>query len=550
MRTIIVGGVAGGMSAATRLRRLDETADIVIFERGDHVSFANCGLPYYLGGVITRRQDLLLQTPASLAARFRLDVRVRHEVTAIDPNARTVTVTDLDSGAVRTEPYDHLVLSLGAAPVRPPIPGIERALTLRDVADVDQMLAASQAAAAAGARAVVIGAGFIGVEVVENLRHRGLSVTLVELADQVLPPLEPELAALVADELIAHDVRLRLRRQVVEIGPDRVTLDDGESVPADLVVAAIGVRPQTDLATTAGVTLGPNGGILVDHRMATNVPGIYAVGDMVEKHNPLTGTSGLVPLANVANKQGRRVADAIAGLTVPEQTRDAVGTAVVGVFGLTAAATGLNTRRAAAAQLNAVAIHTHPASHAGYYPGATPMHLVLLIEPGTGRILGAQGVGGEAVARRIDVLATAIQGGLTAVDLIDLEVAYAPQYGSAKDAVNQLGYVADGVLSTERIVGWRQATDVVTNGGTLLDVRTAGEFAAGAIPGARNIPVDELRDRHGELPQGPVTVYCQVGQRGHVATRLLTQLGYQVANLDGGYLTWSAGQRATSLAQG
>ncbi len=550
MRTIIVGGVAGGMSAATRLRRLDEAADIVVFERGDHVSFANCGLPYYLGGVITRRQDLLLQTPQSLAARFRLDVRVRHDITAIDPAQHTVTVTDLDTGMTRTESYDHLVLSLGAAPVRPPIPGIERALTLRDVADVDRMLAASEAAAAAGASAVVIGAGFIGVEVVENLRHRGLNVTLVELADQVLPPLEPELAALVADELIAHEVQLRLRHQVVEIGPDTVTLDDGEVVAADLVVAAIGVRPQTELATAAGVAVGPNGGILVDHTMATNVPGIYAVGDMVEKHNPLTGTSGLIPLANVANKQGRRVADAIAGLPVPKQTRDAIGTAVVGAFGLTAAATGLNTRRAAAAQLTAVAIHTHPASHAGYYPGATPMHLMLLVEPDTGRILGAQGVGGEGVARRIDVLATAIQGGLTAVDLIDLEVAYAPQYGSAKDAVNQLGYVADGVLSTERIVGWRHASDILAKGGTLLDVRTSGEFAAGAIPGARNIPVDELRERHGELPDGPVTVYCQVGQRGHVATRLLTQLGYQVANLDGGYLTWSAGQRATSLAQG
>lgn len=562
MRTIIVGGVAGGMSAATRLRRLDETADILVLERGEHVSFANCGLPYYVGSVIPRRDDLLLQTPASLGSRFGLDVRVRHEVVAIDTAAKTVTVRALDAtgpgeegrdAGESVERYDHLILSLGASPVLPPIVGIQRAMTLRNVSDVDRLAAATDRALLKGRSAVVIGAGFIGVEVAENLWHRGLHVTVVELAEQVMPPLDPELAALVADELATHDVDLRLGRQATEITDTEVVLDTGERLAADLVLVSIGVRPETTLAEAAGIVVGERGGVVVDDAMRTSAPDVFAVGDMVEKRDGICGAASLIPLANLANKQGRRAADAIAGVSVAPRssarTNTGIGTAVVQVFGLTAASTGLNRRRAEALGLPHVSVHTHPSSHAGYYPGAKQMHLSLLVDPITAAILGAQGVGAEGVERRIDVIATAIAGGLSAIDLIDLELAYAPPYGSAKDPVNQLGYVAEGVLSTERTVPWDAATDVLEAGGTLVDVRTAGEFRLGSIPGAVNIPVDDLRTRHSELGTGPVTVYCQVGQRGHVATRLLSQLGYDVANLDGGWLTWSAGQRAEALAE-
>ncbi|HYO86798.1 MAG TPA: FAD-dependent oxidoreductase [Dermatophilaceae bacterium] len=562
MRTIIVGGVAGGMSAATRLRRLDETADILVLERGEHVSFANCGLPYYVGSVIARRDDLLLQTPASLGSRFGLDVRVRHEVVAIDTAAKTVTVRALDAtgpgeegrdAGELVERYDHLILSLGASPVVPPIVGIQRAMTLRNVSDVDRLAAATDRALLKGRSAVVIGAGFIGVEVAENLWHRGLHVTVMELAEQVMPPLDPELAALVADELASHDVDLRLGRQATEITDTEVVLDTGERLPADLVLVSIGVRPETTLAEAAGIAVGERGGVVVDDAMRTSAPDVFAVGDMVEKRDGISGAASLIPLANLANKQGRRAADAIAGVSIAQRssarTNTGIGTAVVQVFGLTAASTGLNRRRAEALGLPHVSVHTHPSSHAGYYPGAKQMHLSLLVDPITAAILGAQGVGAEGVERRIDVIATAIAGGLSAIDLIDLELAYAPPYGSAKDPVNQLGYVAEGVLSTDRTVPWDAATDVLEAGGTLVDVRTAGEFRRGSIPGAVNIPVDDLRTRHSELGTGPVTVYCQVGQRGHVATRLLSQLGYDVANLDGGWLTWSAGQRAEALAE-
>lgn len=562
MRTIIVGGVAGGMSAATRLRRLDENAEIIVVERGAHVSFANCGLPYYVGGVIEERESLLLQTPESLAARFRIDVRVNLELTAIDATAKTVTLRDVHAGDQRTESYDNLILSLGAAPFVPPMPGVEHALTLRDVADVDALAAATDTALAAGRRAVVIGAGFIGVEVAENLAHRGLQVTLVELADQVLPPLDPELAAYVAQELTDHGIDLRLGVQATAITPASgsepgseaggaqpaakaltVTLSDGATIETDLVLAAIGVRPETTIAQAAGITIGERGGVVVDHAMRTNLPGVYAVGDMVEKTDLLTGSATLVPLANLANKQGRRAADAIAGVPVPEHSNTALGTAVVQVFGLTAATTGASQKRLQAQGRRHVAVHTHPLHHAGYYPGAAQMHLKMLIDPQTGAILGAQGVGPEGVERRIDVLATAIHGGLRASDLIDLELAYAPPYGSAKDPVNMLGYLADNILAGEQVASWDQ-----TWPGTLIDVRTAEEHAEDTIPGAVNIPVDELRSRHTELPPGPVTVFCRVGQRGHVATRLLTQLGYDVTNLSGGFLTWEAGQQARALA--
>ncbi|WP_027501752.1 FAD-dependent oxidoreductase [Rhodococcus sp. UNC363MFTsu5.1] len=538
MKVVIVGGVAGGMSAATRLRRLDEEAEIVVFERGAHVSFANCGLPYYAGGVIEDREALLLQTPESLAARFRLDVRVRTEVVAVDPVARTVTVRDLRTGDEAAESYDSLVLSPGASPIVPDIEGVGRALVLRDVEDVDRLVGELNADART---AVIVGAGFIGVELAENLRHRGLDVTVVELADQVLAPLDPEMAAPVAEELRGNGVRLELGTQVTGIGVDTVTLADGRLIPADVVVMAIGVRPETALAVGAGIEVGPRGGIVVDASMRTSVEGVYAVGDAVEKTDALTGGAGLVPLANPANRQGRLVADVIAGR--PVRARPVVGTAIVGVFSLMVAAVGWNEKRLRAAGRGYRAIHTHPQSHAGYYPGAQGMSLKLLVDPETDAILGAQGVGGDGVDKRIDVIATAMVGGLTASELADLELAYAPQFGSAKDPVNMLGYVADNLRTgTTATVQWHELPALVEAGAVLVDVRTPAEFAKGSIPGSLNIELDQLRSRAAELPDGELVAICQVGQRGHTATQLLRQLGRSVRNLDGGYRTWQAGR--------
>lgn len=539
MRVIVIGGVAGGMSAATRLRRLDERAEIIVLERSGYVSFANCGLPYHVGGVIERRSALLLQTPQSLRARFNLDVRVGHEVVAIDRTRKVVRVREL-AAEVETElSYDALVLSPGARPVRPPIPGIERALSLRDIEDTDALVAATGPARTA----VVIGGGFIGVEMAENLRHRGLAVALVEATDQVMAPLDPEMAALVHDRIRERGVDLRLGVSVVAIGPQEVTLADGDRLPADVVVAAIGVRPDVALAQAAGLEIGERGGIWVDEHLRTSDPAIYAVGDAVEKVDALDASPALVPLANTANLQGRRVADIIAGQEVKD--RPVLGTAIVGVFGLQVATTGWNEKRLRAAGRPYRAIHTHPASHAGYYPGADGMSLKLLVDPRTDAILGAQGIGEGGVDKRIDVLATAITGGITASALAGLELAYAPQFSSAKDPVNMLGYIAENLrLGTSTTIQWHELDEALSSGATLLDVRTAQEHAAGAIPGALLFPVDELRDRLDEIPGGPLIVHCAVGLRGHTAARLLAQAGREVRNLDGGYRTWAAGTAA------
>ncbi|MGX1809224.1 FAD-dependent oxidoreductase [Nocardia sp. NPDC055321] len=536
MKVVIVGGVAGGMSAATRLRRLDETAEIVVLERGAHVSFANCGLPYYVGGVIEEREALLLQTPESLAARFRLDVRVRHEAVAIDPAARTVRVRDLDSGRESTESYDELVLSTGASAIVPPLPGVERALVLRDVADVDRL-----ADAAGRARtAVVVGAGFIGVEMAENLTRRGISTTVVERGDQVLGTLDPEMAAPVAAEMRGHGIRLETGVELERIDADSVTLSDQRVVPADLVVMAIGVRPESALARAAGLDIGSGGGIVVDDRLRTSAPHVYAVGDVVEKRDAVSGQGALIPLANTANRQGRSAADVIAGLPVTDPP--ARGTAIVGVFELTAAMTGWSEKRLVAAGRPYRALHAHPMAHAGYYPGARALSIKLLVDPETDEILGAQAVGGDGVDKRIDVLATAMAGGIRASRLLDLELAYAPQFGSAKDPVNMLGYMADNLRTGGvRTAQWHEVDKAVANGAQLVDVRSPGEYEGGSIPGARNIPLDELRERADEIPAGPVLAFCQVGQRGNSATRLLTQLGRDAMNLDGGYRTWHAG---------
>ena len=543
MKVIIIGGVAGGMSTATRLRRLMDDAEIVVYEKSGFVSYANCGLPYFVGGVIEEESALLLQTPHSLKQRFGLDVRVRTEVVAINPAAKVVEVVNLDTTEVYELPYDVLVLSPGASPVIPPIPGIERAMPLRTVEDVQRMAAAVSKMPAS---AVVIGGGFIGVEIAENLHHRGVATSIVEATAQVLAPLDPEMAQLVADEIQGHDVGLYLGESVVAVHPTTVELASGEQLDAELVIVAIGVRPDVSLARGAGLSVGSRGGIVVDEFNRSSDPSIYAIGDAAEKTDALDGTATLVPLANIANRQGRVVADHIAGRDVRPLTT--IGTAIVKVFDLTIGTTGWNEKRLAAFGIDFQAIHTHPASHAGYYPGAKKMALKLLVDPVSGEILGAQGVGTEGVDKRIDVLATAIRAGLKAPELADLELAYAPPFGSAKDPINMLGYVAENVISgLEETVQWSQVEQLQHEGAQLVDVRTAGEFARGTIPGAVNIPVDEIRARLGEFSKDRVIVTCQVGMRGHTATRLLNEKGIHAMNLDGGYETWVNSPSARNL---
>ena len=535
MRIVVIGGVAGGMSAATRLRRLDANAEIIVIEKSGYVSYANCGLPYYVGGVIEEESSLLLQTPASLHARFRLDVRVNTEVLAINPSKKTVAIKNLDSHETHEIDYDKLILSPGASPVIPPIPGIERGMTLRTVEDVERI---ADRVSAKPKSAVVVGGGFIGVEIAENLIHRGIPTSLVEATDQVLMPLDPELATLVAREMVIQGVALHLGSSVVNIGPDSVDLGNGDNIPAELVILAIGVRPEIGLAKAAGLTIGSRNGIQVDDFNRTSNHDIYAVGDAAEKTDALDGSATLVPLANLANRHGRVVADHIAGRTVrPVKT---IGTAIVKVFDLMIATTGWNEKRLKAAGRAHQSIHTHPNSHAGYYPDAKQMVLKLIFDPKTGEILGAQGIGIEGVDKRIDVIATAIRGNISAPELADLELAYAPPFGSAKDPVNMLGYIAENVISgLVETAQWNEIEDFTSRGFELIDVRSAGEFARGHIPGAMNISVDEIRERTSEITSKNLLVNCQVGQRGHTAALLLKELGFNAVNLDGGYLTWS-----------
>ena len=536
MKIVIIGGVAGGMSAATRARRLDANAEIIVLEKSGHVSYANCGLPYYVGGVIEEEKDLLLQTPESLHARFRLDVRISSEVIAINRIKKTVSVRNLLTKEVSEIGYDKLILSPGASPVVPPIPGVERAMTLRTVEDVERI---ANRVNEKPANAVVIGGGFIGVEIAENLIHRGIKTALVEAMPQVLAPLDPEMASLVAKEMALQGVELHLADGVSTIDPTTVTLTSGAVLPADLVILAIGVRPDTSLAKAADIKVGTRGGIEVDDFNRTSDPDIYAVGDAAEKVDALDGEATLVPLANLANRHGRVAADHISGLiTRPVKT---IGTAIVKVFDLMIATTGWNEKRLSADGRAYMAIHTHPNSHAGYYPDAKQMALKLLFDPTTGEILGAQGVGIEGVDKRIDVIATAIRGGITAPELADLELAYAPPFGSAKDPVNMLGYISENLISgLLETAQWNQIDDFVAKGFDLVDVRTAAEYGRGSIPGAISMPIDEIRDRVSELKNKNVLVNCQVGQRGHTATMLLKELGFNAVNLDGGYLTWSS----------
>ena len=534
MKIVIIGGVAGGMSAATRLRRLNEKAEIIVLEKSGYVSYANCGLPYYVGGVIENENSLLLQTPESLHQRFNLDVRIKSEALSIDKENRTVKVKNLVNNEEYELNYDKLILSPGASPVVPPIKGVEHSFTLRNVEDVERIV---EQVAKKPQSAVVIGGGFIGVEVAENLIHKSIKTTLIEAMPQVLAPLDPEMASLVANEMTRNKIDLILEDSVVEITPQKVVLKSGREIEAQMVVLAIGVKPDISLANNAGLTIGSRNGILVDEFHLTSNSDIYAIGDAVEKKDAIDGSQTLIPLANIANRQGRVVSDHINGRK--NRPIPSIGTAIVKVFDLMVATTGWSEKRLKASNKEFLVIHTHPNSHAGYYPGAKPMALKLLIDPNTEEILGAQGIGTDGVDKRIDVIATAIRGGIKAPELADLELAYAPPFSSAKDPVNMLGYLAENLLSKlSRTAQWHEIDELIAQGYVLVDVRSKSEFDQAGIPGALNISVDELRQRHTEIGSKKVLVHCQVGQRGHTAAMLLNQLDYEAINLDGGFLTW------------
>lgn len=542
MKIVIVGGVAGGASAAARARRLDEAAEIVVFERGAHPSFANCGLPYYVGGEIESRDKLLVAPIHLLRERLKLDVRVRSEVTKIDPQAKTVSVKDLESGKEYAESYDSLIIATGASPFRPPLPGIdnERIVSLRDLNDADRM---RDLAIHGATQAVIVGAGFIGIEVAENLVRRGIKTTIVELADQILPPWDQEMILPLQRHLIAEGIDLRLGASAAKFESDQnkinVTMNDSSVIAADLVVLCIGVRPDSKLAAEAGIECGPRGGIRVTNQMETSIPGIYAVGDVVETKCSITGDPIQIPLAGPANRQGRIAADRI--FQRDSHYRGTQGTAVVGMFGQTAAMTGLSEKVLRAKGISYEKIYLHPTDHAGYFPGAKQMLIKLLFSPDDGKILGAQASGTSGVDKRIDVIAMAIQANMSVFDLEEAELCYAPQYGHAKDPVNMAGFIASGVLRGDQpIIHASTLAEESASGLFLLDVRTTGEFAKGHIPGAVNIPIEELRGRIDEVPTDkPVAAYCQVGQRGYLATRLLLQHGILARNVSGGYRLWS-----------
>ena len=541
MKVLIVGGVAGGMSAATRLRRLKEDAEIIVFEQGPHVSYANCGLPYHIGEVIAEESDLLLQTPKSLHDRFRLDVRVNNRVESIDLENKSVAVSNLETGESYQESYDKLILSTGAKPRMVPIPGLERAHVLRDVQDavkikalVDQKQIKS---------AAIIGAGFIGVELAENLQHRGIETTIVEFRENILPQFDPEMIEPMQQVLVENGIKLALSSETEEVLENTLRLKDGRIIPADLVVAAIGVVADNKLAVDAGLTIGSAGGILVDDQMQTSNEHVYAVGDAAEKTSFITGQNQMIWLANLANRHGRLVADVIAGESV--KARPSIGTGIIGAYGMAAALTGITEGLAKRMNIPHQIIHLHPSNHAGYYPGVERVSLKVLFDPETGKILGAQGIGRDGVDKRMDVIATAIYAGLTIDDLMNLELSYAPAFGSAKDAINQTGYVGNNIRTgkTENIQ-WYELEAAQAEGAVVVDVRTEGEHQSGNIPNTKSIPVDVLREHVEELRGKDVIVTCAVGQRGHTAVQLLRGHGVKARNLDGGYTTWRTGMDA------
>jgi NADPH-dependent 2,4-dienoyl-CoA reductase/sulfur reductase-like enzyme/rhodanese-related sulfurtransferase len=545
MKTVIIGGVAGGMSAATRLRRLKEDAEIIIFEQGANVSYANCGLPYHVGEVIKNESELLLQTPKSLKDRFNLDVRVNSRVTKIDPAQKTVTVLNVKTDESYEESYDNLVISTGAKPRALPTPGIERAFILRDVEDATKIKA--QVDSGNIKSAAILGAGFIGIELAENFIHRGVATTVVEMSKTILPQFDAEIIEPFQAHLVANKIELALGVTAATINEKTITLSDGREIAADLVVSAAGVVPDHHLAVEAGLTIGESGGIWVDNHQRTSDPFIFAVGDAAEKTSYFSGKGQQIWLANLANRHGRLVADVIAGENV--EVKKAIGTGIIGAFGMAASLTGLTEGLAKKLGIEVSVIHLHPGSHAGYYPGSERVSLKVLFDPATGKLLGAQGVGLDGIDKRIDVISTAIYAGLTVQDLMNLELAYAPAFGSAKDAINQAGYVGDNVFTgkTEN-VQWHEIEALQHNGTILVDVRDASENQAGAIPGSVLIPVNDLRSRIGEVLGKDIVVHCAVGQRGHTAVQLLKSYGVNARNLSGGYTTWKAGMDSRTRA--
>jgi len=543
-RVLIVGGVAGGASTAARLRRLCEDAEIILFERGEHISFANCGLPYHIGNTIKERDRLLVQTPRQMSQRFRVDVRVRSDVLRIDRQNKTVAVRDLAAGREYAEPYDVLVLSPGAEPIRPPIPGAaaKRVFTLRSLTDMDAIKKIVDEETPA--RAVVVGGGYIGLEMTEALVERSVQVSLVELLPQVMGTVDPEMAFPLHQELSAHGVELLLDTSITGIQESGarmldVHLSSGQTRQADIVVLAVGVRPEVQLARDAGLKIGDRGGIVVNGHMQTDDPSVYAVGDAVEVVDFVGGNPTLIPLAGPANRQGRIAADNISG-------RDSVyhstqGTAICKVFNLAVATTGLNEKNLKRLGRRYEKVYVHPAHHAGYYPGASQMSLKLLFDPQDGKILGAQAIGESGVDKRIDVIAVAMRAGMTVQQLQDVELCYAPPFGSAKDPVNYAGFVASNVIAGDAAICHSEDVTTPPNGRMLIDVRTPAEVKGGTIPGAVNIPLDEMRDRLCELPRDKeMLVFCQVGLRGYIACRILTQSGFRCRNLTGGYKTYCA----------
>ncbi len=553
-KVLIIGGVAGGASAAARLRRLDETAEIILFEKGAAISYANCGLPYYIGGVIEDRDDLFLQTPAGMKQRFNIDVRVKHEVLAIDRSAQTILVRDLQQGRNYYETYDVLVLSPGSAPIIPNIPGTDLAkvFPLRDIPDTDRIKQHLSEHSVEVAAAVVIGGGFIGIEMAENLTHAGKQVTLIERTDQVLGNLDYEMAAMVQQELRSNGVNLILGNGLAAITESgsglEIILNDGTKLHTDLVILAVGVRPETKLAAAAGLQLGSTRAIQVNERLQTSDPNIYAVGDAVELRDIVSGKPGWFPLAGPANRQGRLLADIIAGREV--SYHGAQGTAIVKTFNLTAGSTGLNEKSLRRLGVAYQASITHSNSHATYYPGAQPLTIKLLYASDNGRLLGAQVVGYDGVDKRLDLLAAALRFDKTIADLTELELAYAPPFASAKDPVNMAGYTATNIRNGDvEVIAWNQIPIANPKQTLLLDVREPVEFQFGTIPGAINIPVNQLRDRLHELPTDrAIIAFCQVGLRAYIAARILTQHGFQsVKNLNGGYKIFRAASEEQSL---
>lgn len=536
-KILIVGGVAGGMSAATRLRRLNENAEIIVFEKGPYVSFANCGLPYYVGGEIAEREKLIVQSAKALKNRFNLEVRENSEVIAIDSERKKVTV--VSNGESYVESYDKLILSPGAKPLIPQIKGLNQAtnvFSLRNIPDVDKIMTYLKAKAPKSA--TIIGAGFIGLEMAENLAKRGLSVTIVEKAPHVLPTIDREMAAFVNEELIKNNLSVMTNRGAVEFKNDEILLDNGESLQSDLTILSVGIQPETSLAKSAGIKLGLRNAILVDEHYETSVKDIYAVGDAIVVKNQL-GQDALISLASPANRQGRQVADIISGL--PIKNRGSLGTAIVRVFDLQVASTGLSEFQLRGLKINHKIVHVTANNHAGYYPDATSIVLKLIFEPESGQIFGAQAIGKEGVDKRIDILSTAIKAKLTVFDLPELELTYAPPFGSAKDPVNMAGYAAINLLlGQSENIQWHELAAELAKGKVLLDVRNPNELAKGKFKNSQNIPLDDLRERLNELDKKTeYIVSCQSGLRSYNAERILKQEGYKVKNLDGAFGLYS-----------